>query len=110
MLFLMIMRRMSLPSIFQENGKLQNSLLEVLKHSNGNLIQSNEIMKKAHKDKERERMKGLNLVMKQALKDEANSTCLVVKDTIPVTVTECFPVNSSFDNGVSAMVIMINAS
>jgi hypothetical protein len=114
MILLMIMRRMSLPSIFHENGKLQISLLEVSKHGNGNLIESNEITKNsvALKDKEMEKegIKGVNLVMKQALRDKKNATCFMVKNTIPVTLTECFPVNSSFDNGVSAMVIMIDVS
>jgi hypothetical protein len=39
------MKTMSLASINHENGKLQDSLLVVLKDSNGNLIESNEITK-----------------------------------------------------------------
>jgi hypothetical protein len=49
-------------------------------------------------------LNGVNLVVKQALKDKKDATCFMVKNTVP----ECFPANSSFDNGVSAMVIMID--
>jgi hypothetical protein len=76
-----IVRRMSLPSIFHENGKLQTSSLEVLKHSNGNLIESDEIIKNlvALKDKPKEGIKGVNLVMKQAFKGKKSATCFMVK-------------------------------
>jgi hypothetical protein len=59
MILLVIMSRVSLTSIFHENEKLQNPLLEVLKHSNGNLIESNEIIKNfvAPKEKEKEWIK-----------------------------------------------------
>jgi hypothetical protein len=50
-------------------------------------------------------IKGVNLGLKQALEDKKNATCFMVINTIPVTLAECFPANSSFDNGVSAMVI-----
>jgi hypothetical protein len=82
--------------------------LEVFKHGNGNLIESNEIIRNfvALKDKEKEVIKGVNLGLKQALKDKRNATCFTVINTIPVTLAECFPANSSSGNGVSAKVIM----
>jgi hypothetical protein len=55
-------------------------------------------------------IKGVNLGLKQALKDKKNATCFMVINTIPVALAECFPANSSFDNGVSAVAIMREAS
>jgi hypothetical protein len=43
---------------------------------------------------------------KQTLKDKKNATCFIVQSPIPMTLTECFPANSSFDIGDSVMVIM----
>jgi hypothetical protein len=59
MIFLGTMMMMSFPSIFHEYEKLQNSLLEVLQPSHGNLIESNEIIKNfvALKEKEKEWIK-----------------------------------------------------
>jgi hypothetical protein len=89
------MRGMSLPSMFHENGKLQNTLYwKVLKHGNGNgnLIESNEIIKNsvALEDEEKAGIKGVNLVMKQAPKDKKNATCFMVKNTVPVALAERF--------------------
>jgi hypothetical protein len=90
-------------------GSFQDSFLDVLKDGNGNL---NEIIKDfvAFKDKEKGGIKGVNLATKQALKDKKNATCSTVKIIIPVTLPEYFKANSSFDNVVSAMVIIIEAS
>jgi hypothetical protein len=79
--------------------------MEVLKNSNGNLIESYKIIRNivALKDKE-EGIKGLNLGLKQAHKGKKNDTCFMLINTIPATSTECFPTNSSSGNGVLDMV------
>jgi hypothetical protein len=58
-ILLVIMRVMSLASMNHENGKLQDSLWDVLKDSNGNLIEGNEIFKNFVAIKDRERLKEL---------------------------------------------------
>jgi hypothetical protein len=57
MILLVIMRRMSLPSVFHEKREATNLFIgRFLRHSNGNFIESNEIIKNfvALKDKEKE--------------------------------------------------------
>jgi hypothetical protein len=78
-----------------------------LKDSNDNFIESKEITKNSVdlKEKEKEVIKGVNLGLKQALEYIKNSTCFMIINTIPVTLAERFPANSTFDNEVSAMVI-----
>jgi hypothetical protein len=82
--------------------------LDVSKDGNGNLIRRKRVVKNfvAFEDKEMGGIKGVNLAMKQAHKDKKNATCFMVKNTIPMTFTECFPTNSRFHSGVSAVVIM----
>jgi hypothetical protein len=112
MILLSIMRMMSLASVNHENGGLQDSLFDVLNDSNGNLMESNEIIKNfvAIGDKEMDGNKGVNSGLKQAVKDKRNATFLIFIKTIPVTLAECFPANSSFDSRISAKVIIRGAS
>jgi hypothetical protein len=49
--------------------------------------------------------KGVNLGLNRVVRDKKNATYFMVIKTIPVTLAECFPDNSSFDNRVSVMVI-----
>jgi hypothetical protein len=51
---LVVMRRMTIPSIFHENEKLHTSLLEIWKDSNDNLIESNEIIENSVALREKE--------------------------------------------------------
>ena len=50
-------------------------------------------------------IKGVNFFKKQSLKDKKDANCLMVKNTIAVALTECFPAKSSLDNGVSDIAI-----
>jgi hypothetical protein len=85
---------------------------EISKDCDDSLNESDGIIKNfvALEEKENEETKGDNLGLKQALKDKENATCLIIINTIPVTLAECFLANSSFSNGVSAMVIVIEES
>jgi hypothetical protein len=67
------MRMASLASMNHENGKLQDSLFDVLKDRNGNLIESKNALKLS-------RTRRMLLVLQ-------------VINTIPVTLAECFPAN-----------------
>jgi hypothetical protein len=77
-----------------------------LKDSNDNFIKSKEITinSVALKEKEKEVIKGVNLGLKKTLDDKKNATSFMVIKTLPVTLAECFPANSSFDIGVPAMI------
>jgi hypothetical protein len=75
---------------FMRTGSFRDSFLDVSKDGNGNLIESNKIIKNsvAFKDKEKGGIKGVNLAMKQTLEDKKNATCFMVKRAIPMTLTE----------------------
>jgi hypothetical protein len=67
--------------------------LDVSKDGNGNLIESKRVVKNllAFEDKEMGGIKGVNLATKEAHNDKKNATCFMVENTIPMTLTECFP-------------------